>query len=130
MLTGRRREPGRRRSRSSADHEQAALEDTPAPPRSAGGDGMRATRQGAAAAALLGGTAAVEEQLRRVESRLMAEAAGDPALAGDVRRLLDDARLRFSSATVRQFVPILVERDVRRRLREVAEGDPSVTRFG
>jgi hypothetical protein len=107
---------------------------------------MRATRQGAAAAALLGGTAAVEEQLRRVESRLMAEAAGDPALAGDVRRLLDDACLRFHSATVRQFVPILVERDVRRRLREVAEdhasrevpavvstcveGAPSVTRFG
>lgn len=68
-------------------------------------------------AGLLGGTAAVEEQLRRLESRLLAEAGGDPAVERDVRRHLADSCTRFATAPVRHFVPILVEREVRRRLR-------------
>jgi hypothetical protein len=58
----------------------------------------------------------VEEQLRRLESRLLAEAAGDPVVEQDVLRHLAGARARFDSATIRQFLPILIEREVRRRL--------------
>jgi hypothetical protein len=65
----------------------------------------------------LGGTAAVQEQLRRVEVRLLAEAGGDPAAEREVRRHLADSCARFATAPVRQFVPILVEREVRRRIR-------------
>jgi hypothetical protein len=67
-------------------------------------------------AGLLGGASSVEEQLRRLESRLLAEVGGDPAGEEDLRRHLTIARARFVSATVRQFLPILIERDVRRRL--------------
>jgi hypothetical protein len=66
---------------------------------------------------LVGGTATVEEQLRRLESRLLAEAGGDPVAEGDVRRHLADSCMRFATAPVRRFLPILVEREVRRRLR-------------
>ena len=68
-------------------------------------------------AGLLGGTATVEQQLRRLESRLLAEAGGDPVAEGDVRRHLADSCMRFATAPVRRFLPILVEREVRRRLR-------------
>jgi hypothetical protein len=64
---------------------------------------------------LLGGVQTVEEQLRRLEVRLLAEAGGDRA-EEDVRRHLTLARARFGSARIRQFLPILIERDVRRRL--------------
>jgi hypothetical protein len=56
-------------------------------------------------AGLLGGASSVEEQLRRLESRLLAEVGGDPAGEEDLRRHLTIARARFVSATVRQFPP-------------------------
>jgi hypothetical protein len=61
--------------------------------------------------------ASVEDQLRRLEARLLAEAGGDPAVERDVRRHLAESCARFETARVRLFVPILVEREVRRRLR-------------
>jgi hypothetical protein len=58
--------------------------------------------------------ASVDDQILRLESRLLAEAGGDPdreqALLGHLAR----ARAHFASATVRQFLPILIEREVRR----------------
>jgi hypothetical protein len=71
---------------------------------------------GRGVAALLGGARSVEEQLRRLETRLLAEAGGEAAAEADVRRLLAQARARFDDAPIRQFLPILIERDVRRRL--------------
>ena len=67
-----------------------------------------------------GGNQNVDEQLRRLELRLLAEVGGDPTVESAVRRLLDASCARFATARVRQFVPILVERDVRRRLRDEA----------
>jgi hypothetical protein len=69
-----------------------------------------------ARAGILGGIVTVDEQLLRLESRLLAEAGGDPAREQALRRHLTTARDRFASATIRQFLPILIERDVRRRL--------------
>jgi hypothetical protein len=60
---------------------------------------------------------AVEAQLQRVEARLVGLAGGDPVLERDVRRYLRESCARFATARVRQFVPILVEREVRARLR-------------
>jgi hypothetical protein len=60
---------------------------------------------------------ALEVRLQRVESRLIALAGGDPALERDVRRYLAESCARFATARVRQFVPILVEREVCDRLR-------------
>jgi hypothetical protein len=71
---------------------------------------------GRGVAAPLGGARSVEEQLRRLETRLLAEAGGDGAAEADVRRLLAQVRARFDDAPIRQFLPILIERDVRRRL--------------
>jgi hypothetical protein len=62
----------------------------------------------------------VEEQLRRLEVRLLAEVGGDPAVESAVRRHLHASCARFATARVRTFVPILVEREVRRRLRDEA----------
>lgn len=62
----------------------------------------------------------VDEQLRRLALRLLAEVGGDPAAENAVRRHLDASFAVFATARVRQFVPILVERDVRRRLRDEA----------
>ena len=62
----------------------------------------------------------IAEQLRRLELRLLAEVGGDPAVESALRRHLDAACARFATARVLQFVPILVERDVRRRLRDEA----------
>jgi hypothetical protein len=53
----------------------------------------------------------------------LAEAGGDPVVERDVRRHLADSCRRFATAPVRTFVPILVEREVRRRLR--VEGRPA-----
>ena len=58
----------------------------------------------------------VDEQLRRLGSRLVAEAGGDPELEVRVRGELAAACARFDGATVRRFLPILIEREVRRRL--------------
>lgn len=62
----------------------------------------------------------VDEQLRRLESRLVAEAGGDPERELRVRCELTAACARFDGATVRRFLPILIEREVRRRLTAVA----------
>jgi hypothetical protein len=72
-------------------------------------------RTGGGAAAATGG-AAVDDQLRRLEARLLAEAGGDPDLEQTLRGHVAQARARFASATVRQFLPILIEREVRRLL--------------
>ncbi len=66
------------------------------------------------------GAAAVEVQLQRLQVRMVAEAGGDPALERVVSSYLAESCARFATARVRQFVPILVEREVRARLR--AEG--------
>ncbi len=58
----------------------------------------------------------VDEQLHRLESRLVAEAGGDPEHERRVRGELSAACARFDGATVRRFLPILIEREVRRRL--------------
>jgi hypothetical protein len=63
-----------------------------------------------------GGVRTIDDQLRRLEMRLLAEAEGDAAREEDLRRHVELARARFESATVRQFLPILIEREVRRRL--------------
>jgi hypothetical protein len=65
---------------------------------------------------LLGAVQSVEEQLRRLEARLLAEAGGDLVREQAVLRHMTTARARFESATIRQFLPILIEREVRRRL--------------
>jgi hypothetical protein len=56
----------------------------------------------------------VDVQLRRLETRLLAEADGDRDLEQTLRGHLAHARAHFASATVRQFLPILIEREVRR----------------
>jgi len=62
-------------------------------------------------------SAAVDVRLQPVESRLIALAGGDTALERAVRRYVAESLTRFETARVRQFVPILVEREVRDRLR-------------
>jgi len=57
----------------------------------------------------------VEQQLLRLEERLVAGVQRDPAAERDVRRSFALARARFAGATVRTYLPILVERDVRGR---------------
>jgi hypothetical protein len=68
-----------------------------------------------ARAGILGGIVTVDEQLRRLESRLLAEAGGTRPGAGPPATP-DDRPSPFRVATVRQFLPVLIERDVRRRL--------------
>ena len=58
----------------------------------------------------------VDEQLVRLERRLLDEAGGDADVEGRVRGQLVLARARFDGATIRRFLPILIEREVRRRL--------------
>jgi hypothetical protein len=64
----------------------------------------------------------IDHQLERLARRLLAEVAGDPVGEARVRRALADARLRLGSATVRAYLPILVERAVRQQLRTVRGG--------
>jgi hypothetical protein len=52
----------------------------------------------------------------RLEQRLLAEAGGDPDVERRVRGQLVLARARFDGATIRRFLPILIEREVRRGL--------------
>jgi hypothetical protein len=91
----------------------------------ASGGGMTVDDGGVAAlsavptpAGALGRAASVQEQLRRLELRLLTEAGGDPTVERDVRRHLAESCARFETARVRLFVPILVEREVHRRLRD------------
>ena len=63
------------------------------------------------------GSTGVDVRLERVESRLIALAGGDVALECDVRSYVAESCARFATARVRQYVPILVEREVRDRLR-------------
>jgi hypothetical protein len=58
----------------------------------------------------------VDQQILRLEARLLAEADGDPDLEQTLRLHVAQACAHFASATVRQFLPILIEREVRRRL--------------
>ena len=57
-----------------------------------------------------------DQQLQRLEAQLVAEAGGDPDREREVRFHLAHARARFASATIRQFLPILIERAVRQRM--------------
>lgn len=61
-------------------------------------------------------TMPVEEQVARVADRLTAE-YGDTVGAGVVRELVDEEYSPYRAARVTQFVPVLVDRSVRRRLR-------------
>jgi hypothetical protein len=63
-------------------------------------------------------TDGVDARLEKLEGRLLAEVGDDPAAVLAVRSHLAAARARFAHATVREYLPILVEREVRRRLRE------------
>ena len=70
------------------------------------------------------GLLSLPEQLRQVEIRLLAEACGDPAAEREVRRYFAVACSRFETARVRRFLPILVEREVRQRLRDAVGSAP------
>ncbi|MGZ4507437.1 MAG: three-helix bundle dimerization domain-containing protein [Blastococcus sp.] len=59
-----------------------------------------------------------EKQLDQLLSRLLAEADGDPATEWAVRQHLAASCARYATARVRDFLLILIERDVRRRLSE------------
>ena len=59
---------------------------------------------------------AVEEQVARIADRLTAE-YGDTVGPGVVRDLVDQAYSPYRQARVTQFVPVLVDRSVRQRLR-------------
>jgi hypothetical protein len=80
--------------------------------------GRVGTEPASSAEAAARGTDQIERQLLRLEERLLAEVTGDPAAERDMRRCLALARAHFAEATVRQYLPILVERDVRGRLRD------------
>jgi hypothetical protein len=71
---------------------------------------------GAQLGARRGPARSVDEQLRQLEARLLAEADGDAAAQDAVRRHLTVVTARFDNATIRQFLPVLIEREVRRRL--------------
>ena len=58
----------------------------------------------------------VEEQVARVADRLTAE-YGDTVAPSVVRDLVDEAYSPYRQARVTQFVPVLVARSVRQRLR-------------
>jgi hypothetical protein len=61
----------------------------------------------------------VEEQVARIADRLAAE-YGASVGAGVVRELVDQAYSPYRQARVTQFVPVLVDRTVRARLRAVS----------
>jgi hypothetical protein len=63
------------------------------------------------------GSELADHQLLRVEARLLAEAKGNLDVEEDTRRWFALACARFAGAPVRQYLPILVEREVRERLR-------------
>jgi hypothetical protein len=61
----------------------------------------------------------IEEQVAHVADRLTAE-YGDKVRPGLVRELVDQAYSPYRGAKVTQFVPVLVDRSVRQRLRATA----------
>lgn len=61
----------------------------------------------------------IEEQVAHVADRLTAE-YGDTVRPGLVRELVDQAYSPYREAKVTQFVPVLVDRSVRQRLRSTA----------
>lgn len=61
----------------------------------------------------------VEEQVAHVADRLAVE-YGETVGAGVVRELVDEAYSPYRQARVTQFVPVLVDRSVRQRLRSAA----------
>src|SRR3954467_14047736 len=101
------------------DDRTAAPASVTAPPHPAAPSSTARPPRGAASsrARPVGGAATVDQQLRRLELLLLAEAGGDPAVEREIRQHMADACARFETATVRLFGPILVEREVRRRLR-------------
>jgi hypothetical protein len=58
---------------------------------------------------------AVEAQLARVEARLVAELGGGELTTRVVREHMAQARHCYSGARVHTFLPILIERELRRR---------------
>lgn len=58
----------------------------------------------------------VEQQVERIADRLTVE-YGDAVGPGVVRQLVDEAYSPYRQARVTQFVPVLVARSVRQRLR-------------
>ena len=109
----------RRLRRRSVRREAAAASDIP--PRSRPGRRLEIVRDAEAVprASSTGaadhGTELVEQQLIRLEERLLAEVQGDPAAERQMRQYFGLACAHFAAATVRQYLPILVERDVRGR---------------
>jgi hypothetical protein len=57
-----------------------------------------------------------EVRLQQLETRLVAEFACSGIGEDIVRQHLSDLRTRFADARVQAFVPILIERAIRRRL--------------
>jgi len=69
---------------------------------------------------------AVESQFERLEARLLAE-FGDGLIAGwTVRDLIAAARAHYVGARVWIYLPILIERDVRRQLQKPDAPEPRV----
>jgi len=66
-------------------------------------------------------------EIERVTSRLVAELGGRVGPAR-VRREVDAAVGELRHATVRRYVPLLVERRVRRSLRDAAPGPDAMAR--
>lgn len=65
----------------------------------------------------------VARQLEAVAERLCREfSQGDPAAAGEIRAQVREARDAFGSPSVVAYLPVLVERTVRRRLRAARDG--------
>jgi hypothetical protein len=62
------------------------------------------------------------EHALRVEERVNAE-YGDRVTQEEVRRLINDAFDRYGDARITQFVPVLVDREVRARLRSATRAD-------
>ena len=63
----------------------------------------------------------VDAQLARLEARLLGEVEGNAIASMEVRFHLAAARRRFADARVRQYLPILVEREVRQGMRTSAQ---------
>jgi hypothetical protein len=58
----------------------------------------------------------MEKRLQQLEARLVAEFAGSGIGEDIVRQHFTNLRRRFADARVQAFVPILIERAIRRRL--------------
>jgi hypothetical protein len=59
---------------------------------------------------------AIEAQLAQVEARLVAELGGGEFTMRVLREHMAQARHGYSGARVHTFLPILIERELRRRL--------------